>query len=135
MTAQFKFTIFTYVNEKTRGNTMANKLAQFHENLLIAFGKANKNILDRIHSEIRGNELVVTIRSEKQGLCNCINATILTVHPGKTHQMEVEEVMVGYDSDGCRWSDHMGGRIVDCSGLNVEGAIEKIVAEMNTRID
>ena len=114
---------------------MANKLAQFHENLLIAFGKANKIILDRIHGEIRGNELVVTVHREKQGLCNCINATILSVHPGKTHEMEVEEVMVGYDSDGCRWSDHMGGRIVDCSGLNVEGAIEKIVAEMNTRID
>ena len=25
-------------------------------------------------------------------------------------------------------------RIIDCSGLNVQGAIEKIVAEMNNRI-
>lgn len=110
---------------------MANKLYQFHKNLLIAFGKANKIILDRLHGEIRDNELVVTIRSEKQGLCNCINASIISVRPGKTHQMEIEEIMVGYDSEGSRWSDHMGGRIVDCSGLNVHGAIEKIVAGMN----
>ena len=113
---------------------MANKLAKFHEKLLIAFGKANIKILDRIHGEIRGNELVVTVRREKQGLCNCINATIISVHPGKTHQMEVEDIMVGYDSEGSHWSDHMGGRIIDCAGLNVEGAIEKIVAEMNRRI-
>lgn len=110
---------------------MANTLYQFHKNLLIAFGKANNIILDRLHGEIRDNELVVTIRSEKQGLSNCINASIISVHPGKTHQMEIEEIMVGYDSEGSQWSDHMGGRIVDCSGLNVQGAIEKIVAGMN----
>lgn len=110
---------------------MANKLTKFHENLLNAFGKANKKILDRIHSEICDNELVVTVRTEKQGLCNCINAYIITVRPAKTHQMLIEEVMVGYDSEGSPWSDHMGGTIVDCSSLNVQGAIEKIVAKMN----
>lgn len=111
---------------------MANKLYQFHKNLLIAFGKANKIILDRLHGEIRDNELVVTIRSEKQGLYNCINASIISVRPAKApHQMMVEEIMVGYDSDGSPWSDHMGGTIVDCTGLNVHGAIEKIVAGMN----
>lgn len=113
---------------------MANKLYQFHKNLLIAFGLANKIILDRIHGEIRGDELVVTIRSEKPGLCNCINASIISVRPGKTHQMMIEEVMVGYDSDGSHWSDYMGGTIVDCSGMNVQGAIEKIVAVMNEHI-
>ena len=134
MTTQFKYTIFTYVENKTRGTTMAT-IKEFHEKLLVAFGKANKIILDRLHGEIRGNELVVTVRREKQGLCNCINASILSVHPGnKKHQMEIEEIMVGYDSEGSDWSDHMGGRIVDCTGLNVEGAIEKIVAEMNERV-
>lgn len=113
---------------------MANKLAQFHEKLIIAFGTANKKILDRIHCEIRGSELVVTIRSEKQGLCNCINASIISVRPSKTHQMMIEEVMVGYDDEGSPWSDHMGGTIVDCSGLNVQGAIEKIVDGMNEHI-
>lgn len=113
---------------------MANKLTKFHEKLVIAFGTANKKILDRIHCEIRPNELVVTIKTEKQGLCNCINAYIITVRPAKTHQMLIEEVMVGYDSEGSPWSDHMGGTIVDCSGLNVQGAIEKIVDGMNEHI-
>ena len=110
---------------------MANKLTKFHENLLSAFSIANKNILNRISGDVRDNELVVTIRKEKQGLCNCINSYIISVRPAKTHQMMIEEVMVGYDSEGSSWSDHMGGTIVDCTGLNVQGAIEKIVAEMN----
>jgi len=113
---------------------MANTLSNFYEKLVIAFGTANKKILDRIHCEIRINEMIVTIRSEKQGLRNCINASIITVRPVKTHQMMIEEVMVGYDGDGSRWSDHMGGTIVDCSGLNVQGAIEKIVDGMNEHI-
>lgn len=113
---------------------MANTLSKFYEKLVIAFGTANKKILDRIHCEIREKELVVTIRSEKQGLCNCINASIISVRPAKTHQMMVEEIMVGFDSEGSPWSDHMGGTIVDCSGLNVQGAIEKIVDGMNEHI-
>ena len=113
---------------------MTNKLTKFHENLLSAFSVANKNIFNRISGDVRDNELVVTIRSEKPGLRNCINASIITVHPVKTHQMMVEEIMVGFDSEGSPWSDHMGGTIVDCSGLNVQGAIEKIVDGMNEHI-
>lgn len=113
---------------------MANTLSKFYEKLIIAFGTANKRIIDRIYCEIREKELVVTIRSEKQGLCNCINASIISVRPSKTHQMMIEEIMVGYDSEGSRWSDHMGGTIVDCTGLNVQGAIEKIVDGINEHI-
>jgi hypothetical protein len=113
---------------------MANTLHKFYEKLVIAFSTANKKILNRIHCEIRTNELVVTIRSEKQGLCNCINASVISVRPDKTHKMMVEEIMVGFDSEGSPWSDHMGGTIVDCSGLNVQGAIEKIVDGMNEHI-
>ena len=92
---------------------MANTLSKFYEKLVIAFGTANKKILDRIHCEISTNELVVTIRSEKQGKYNCINASVISVHPAKTHQMMVEEIMVGFDSEGSPWSDHMGGTIVE----------------------
>ena len=113
---------------------MANTLTKFYEKLIIAFGHANKRIIDRVHCEIRENEMIVTIRSEKQGLCNCINASIISVRPSKTHQMMIEEIMVGYDSEGSRWSDHMGGTIVDCTGLNVQGAIEKIIDGMNEHI-
>lgn len=113
---------------------MANTLSKFYEKLIIAFGTANKKILDRIHCEIRDSELVVTIKSEKQGSYNCINASVISVRPAKTHQMMVEEIMVGFDSEGSPWSDHMGGTIVDCSGLNVQAAIEKIVDGMNEHI-
>lgn len=113
---------------------MTNTLNKFYEKLVIAFGTANKKILNRIHCEISDSELVVTIRCEKQGKCKCINESIISVHPAKTHQMMVEEIMVGFDSEGYPWSDHMGGTIVDCSGLNVQGAIEKIVDGMNEHI-
>ena len=113
---------------------MANTLSKFYEKLVIAFGTANKKILDRIDCEISDNELVVTIRREKQGECKCINGSIISVRPDKTRQMKIEEVVVGYDSEGYPWSDHMGGTIVDCSGLNVQGAIEKIVDAMNEHI-
>lgn len=65
---------------------MANKLTKFHENLLNAFSIANKNIFNRISGDVHDNELVVTICKEKQGLCNCINASIITVRPVKTHR-------------------------------------------------
>ena len=113
---------------------MANTLNKFYEKLIIAFCIANKKILDRIHCEIRDSELVVIIKSEKQGSYNCINASVISVRPTKIHQMMVEEIMVGFDSDGYHWSDHMGGTIVDCSGLNVQCAIEKIVDGMNEHI-
>lgn len=113
---------------------MANTLNKFYEKLIISFGIANKKILDRIHCEIRDSELVVIIKSEKQGSYNCINASVISVRPAKIHQMMVEEIMVGFDSDGYHWSDHMGGTIVDCSGLNVQCAIEKIVDGMNEHI-
>ena len=113
---------------------MANTLNKFYEKLIIAFGIANKKILDRIHCEIRDSELVVIIKSEKQGSYNCINASVISVRPAKIHQMMVEEIMVGFDSDGYHWSDHMGGTIVDCSGQNVQCAIEKIVDGMNEHI-
>ena len=113
---------------------MANTLNKFYEKLIIAFGIANKKILDRIHCEIRDSELVVIIKSEKQGSYNCINASVISVRPAKIHQMMVEKIMVGFDSDGYHWADHMGGTIVDCSGLNVQCAIEKIVDGMNEHI-
>ena len=77
MTDDLKVSILT--TKKQRGNIMANTLSKFYEKLVIAFGTANKKILDRIHCEIRTNELVVTIRREKQGFCNCINASVISV--------------------------------------------------------
>lgn len=111
------------------------KIAQFHENLLNAFETSNKKILNRIYGRVNGDTLEVVIRREHEGLSNCINATILTIHPtDEKHHLELEEVVVGYDAEGSHWSDHFGGRIIDCTGMTVRGAIDTIVAEMNEHL-
>ena len=43
----------------------------------------------------------------------------------------IEEVFVGYDAEGSRWSDHMGGHVIDCNGKNVTEAINSIVTKLN----
>ena len=45
--------------------------------------------------------------------------------------MIIEEVFVGYDAEGSRWSDHMGGHVIDCNGKNVTEAINSIVTKLN----
>lgn len=42
------------------------------------------------------------------------------------HVLDVNETWVGYDREGCAWSDNMGGIRIDCNGLNCTGAIKKI---------
>ena len=56
-------------------------MTKFHEILLDAINLANKKIRNRISGEIVGNELQLEIRREKQGSYNCINSTLLSVHP------------------------------------------------------
>ena len=113
-----------------------NSISNFHIKLLAAIKEANKSIVDRINGILRDDELIVTVRNETQGLCNCINAKVYTIEPYKKrlHHMDLTEVWFGYDSEGYHWSDSMGGRIIDCTGKNVDGAIELIVAELSRRI-
>jgi len=110
-------------------------LTAFYENLACAFAVANKNILKRLSTAKRDGELQIQIRSEKQGFVNCINARVFTLKPGKKpHHMEIDEVWVGYDAEGYHWSDAMGGRTVDCTGMNFDKAIDTIVAKINERL-
>lgn len=111
-------------------------IKQLHEKLLESFKTANHNIINRIGSVIIDDKLLVTIRSKKEGMCNCINASNLTIKPySEKHKMIIEEVFVGYDSEGSRWSDHMGGHIIDCTGKNVDEAINLIVTKMNELVE
>ena len=111
-------------------------LKQFHEKLLESFKTANHNIINRICGIIIDDKLMVTIRRKKEGRCNCVNAATLSIKPSsEKHKMVIEEVWVGYDGDGSRWSDHMGGHIIDCTGKNVDEAIDLIVTKMNERVE
>lgn len=111
-------------------------IKQFHEKLLESFKTANHNIINRIGGIIIDDKLMVTIRRKKEGRCNCVNASTLSIKPSKEkHKMEIEEVWVGYDGDGSRWSDHLEGHVIDCTGKNVDEAIDLIVTKMNERVE
>lgn len=126
---------FILYNVKTIGTTMA-KCSKFQSQLLEAFKNANPKKHNRMYGEVFDDSLIVTIRKEKEGHINCVNSTTLTIRPfaKKPHTMEIDEIWYGYDGEGSRWSDHMGGCLVDCTGMNVQGAINAILAEMNKRV-
>lgn len=106
-------------------------LTKFYEKLSIAFTTSNKNIIKRISCQEYDKELVIEIKKEKQGLIKCINSKLLKIKPFEKHKMEIEEVWDGYDGDGSCWSDHMGGHVIDCTGKNVDEAINLIVTKIN----
>lgn len=104
----------------------------FYENLACAWAVSNKDILKRLASHIDGDMLHLKVAAEKQGLRQCINATCFEIKPaGEKHKIRIDEIFVGYDAEGYHWSDHMGGRIVDCNGLGIDPAIDLIVEKLN----
>ena len=110
-------------------------IAQFNENLATAFVAANKDIIDRLSVNAFGDTLHLTVRSKNEGRINCINASVFTLKPAdKPHCIDLSEVWLGFDQEGSRWSDSMGGKIIDCTGLKVDPAIDLIVSEINARM-
>lgn len=101
-------------------------LEMFLEELRTAVkNAADKNNLNVDSARVDNDQLIVNIRTDR-GVCNCINIHQYIIWPCETHQMMIEEIFIGYDEEGSPWSDHMGGRIVDCTGLKFKGAIDKI---------
>lgn len=79
--------------------------------------------------------MVIAIDNEKQGTTHCINAMMLYISPiEKKNHLQLNEIWVGYDSEGFPWSDHMGGQDIDCTGKNVEEAINLVVTKLNERV-
>lgn len=102
-------------------------LEMFLEELCTAVENAAvKNNLNVDSARVDNDQLIVNIRTDR-GVCNCINIHQYIIWPCKTHQIMIEEIFIGYDGKGYPWSDHMGGVIVDCTGLKTKGAIDKIV--------
>lgn len=115
------------------------ELKIFFENLATAFVVSytkTPDVIKRMGSRIDDDEMAITIRREKQGLRQCINATVIEIRPdaNKKHHMHLMEIWVGYDAEGYHWSDAMRGRLVDCSGLTIDQAIDHIVAEIKEMI-
>lgn len=102
-------------------------MEMFLEELCTAVENAAvKNNLNVDSARVDNDQLIVNIRTDR-GVCNCINIHHYIIWSCETHQMMIEEIFIGYDGEGHPWSDHMGGLTVDCNGLKIKGAIDKIV--------
>lgn len=78
------------------------------------------------------SSLVLKFDSKTQCDCNCINSKYLAIRliEGIPHHISIGEVWVGFDGEGSRWSDHMGGVVLDCTGLTVQSSIDYIVKQI-----
>ena len=102
-------------------------MEMFLEELRTAVGTvAVKNNLNVDGTSVDNDQLTLNIRTGN-GTCHCINTHRFIFWPCDKHEMMIEEIWIGYDSEGYPWSDHMGGLTVDCNGLKTKGAIDKIV--------
>ena len=87
---------------------------------------AVKNNLNVDSARVDDDQLTINIRTDN-GTRYCINSHRFIFRPCDKHEMMIEEIWIGYDGEGFPWSDHMGGVIIDCTGLKSKGAIDKIV--------
>lgn len=108
-------------------------LEMFLEELCTAVKNAAvKNNLNVDSTSVDNDQLTINIRTDR-GVCNCINIHHYIILPSETHQIMIEEIFIGYDGEGHPWSDYMGGLTVDCNGLKIKGAIDKIVEKFIER--
>ena len=87
---------------------------------------AVKNNLNVDSARVDNDKLIVNIRTDN-GTRYCINSHRFIFWPCETHQMMIEEIWIGYDKEGYPWSEHVDDLTVDCNGLKIKGAIDKIV--------
>lgn len=56
----------------------------------------------RIAGRCNGDTLEISVKAEKQGTRQCINSYCYSISPAnKPHHMEISEVWVGFDGEGC----------------------------------
>lgn len=117
------------------------KIDNYFEQLATAFAveyfqRTHIYKLERKFPEDKG-VMTITFKSENPGKYNCINEKLLAIHPAtdKPHHLLVEEVWVGFDGDGSPWSDHMGGKDIDCTGMTFQSSIDHVVKEIVTHFN
>jgi hypothetical protein len=86
--------------------------------------------------QISGDTLILTYPFKNPGTHSCINRKEIYIHPvpDRKHQIDIEEIWVGFDAEGYPWSDHMGGVYVDCTGMNVKTAISAITEKVFAKL-
>lgn len=95
-------------------------------------GLRDKHAKNKFDADYQNDTLILGFKSEKQGIRECINSMRIFIHPDQRadHHMEAEEIWFGYDAGGYPWSDHMGGRTIDCTGMKSSDAVKKIVDQV-----
>lgn len=102
-------------------------LEMFLEELCSAVKNAAvKNNLNVDSARVDNDQLTINIRTDN-GTRYCINSHRFIFWPCDKHEMMIEEIWIGYGKEGYPWSDSMSDDIVDCNGLKIKGAIDKIV--------
>ena len=58
-----------------------------------------------------------------------IYAHYLEIYPAKgvAHNIDIDEIWIGKDNEGCVWSDNMGGRRIDFTGKTMKDAAQELV--------
>ena len=101
-----------------------------------------------LETELRAQRLtardLVVGTSEKFVICRRfpgkrIYAHFLEIYPAKgvAHHLDIDEIWVGHDTEGCSWSDNLGGRRIytaatsgrriDFSGKSMKVAAQELV--------
>ena len=107
-----------------------SKLIEFLEK--VEAGLRDKHAKNKFDTDYQNDVLILCFKSKKQGTRHCINSKQVYIHPDmkREHHMETDEIWVGFDEGGYPWSDHMGGRSIDCTGMKSSDAIKKIVDQV-----
>lgn len=109
-------------------------LEMFLEELRSAVKNAAvKNNLNVDSTSVDNDQLTINIRTDN-GTRYCINSHRFIFWPCDKHEMMIEEIWIGYDKEGYPWSDVMSGLTVDCNGLKIKGAIDKIVEKFIVKV-
>ena len=112
------------------------KIENYFEQLNTAFAveyfkRTHIYEIERMFHKDKG-VLAIAFKSENPGKYNCVTKKLLTIHldTSKPHHLLVEEVWIGFDGEGSPWSDHMGGKDIDCTGMTFQSSIDHVVKEI-----
>lgn len=116
-----------------------NKMNNYFEQLATAFAVEyfKRTHIYKIHQHHNEIQLNLYFDAEAPGKSNCINTKTLTISKSerKPHHLIVDEVWFGFDGDGSPWSDHMGGKDIDCTGFTFQSSIDHVIKEIVTHFN
>ena len=105
------------------------EMNEFYKNLATKLTPANVNSKMKINVYFDAVELEWPVENQLK------KTVLIRADKNVKHRMSVDEIWIGEDSEGSPWSDHMGGLIIDCNGMNCQTAIDTIVRKVRNNYD